>query len=99
MVAEAENPIKQADKKKEVSQILTPGDNMITHEMPENGNTFFVIEVPGVFFEGFKVCLSTKDILSIPKMHYMKQKMLRFWEEIANKHCSRRAWSLAGPQA
>lgn len=69
-----------------VSKVLTPGDKSITHEFttPDN-KTFFVVEVKGCQFEGYQICLSTREILRIPRMHAMKKKMYRFWEQLTSK--------------
>lgn len=78
--------IKEREDAVKVNKILTPGDRKITHEFttPDN-KTFFVIEVPGCQFEGFQVCLSTKELLRIPRMHAMKKKMYSFWGKLSGK--------------
>lgn len=78
--------IKERVDAEKVSKILTPGDKIITHEFttPDN-KTFFVVEALGCKFEGFQVCLSTKEVLRIPRMHAMKKKMCNFWQELASK--------------
>lgn len=69
-----------------VNKILTPGDKIATHEFttPDN-KTFFVVEVKGCKFEGFQVCLSTRELLRIPRMHAMKKRMYSFWEKLAGQ--------------
>lgn len=78
--------IKERTDAEKVNKILTPGDRVITHEFTTpDGKTFFVVEVLGCKFEGYQVCLSTREILRIPRMHAMKKKMRDFWDRLASK--------------
>ena len=78
--------IKERTDAEKVNKILTPGDRIITHEFnTPDGKTFFVVEVSGCKFEGFQVCLSTQELLRIPRMHAMKKKMRSFWDRLASK--------------
>lgn len=78
--------IKEREEAVKVNKILTPGESLTTHEFNTlDGKTFFVVEVKGCMFEGYQVCLSTKEILRIPRMHAIKKKMYDFWEKLAGK--------------
>ena len=67
------------------SRIITPNMKKKTFVLPSaSGEDIYVVEVPGCRFEGGPVCLASKSIMDVPKLHSLKHKFAKLWERIAD---------------
>ena len=74
--------------------IQTPG-SLITNEDAERIYVFdtenqpaHVMEIPGVRFNDFPVCLACKKTEELPKMKWALREFHKLWEKVASEMCN-----------